>query len=233
MTALIDSRAELDNWCIENVKTNSGDLSIINDITQLDIYDLYRLFKLTTGVDGDRRWSPNTLRSKVNLALDAYQTRVYEKHLAAQREQAAREALMAKIEKRGNVYEFVSQADDTEEVFEGDQQLRHYMRDVTYFIDQFKAKTHPKFIATATEQPLYALEWGESFIQHAVKMEIAQDLINKFDIGYTLSQIREYLTTRALNEGQYRSQSTSVMTNLIKASRSAAYAQLALTKYFM
>lgn len=87
-----------------------------------------------------------------------------------------------------------------------------------------------KFAKSFSEDPAFALTWGNSVFQHAARLRVAQMMVYSFtvrpnELTCTLERARESLLDRVMNKARYPAQSTSPTANLMEQYEAAAYAE--------
>ena len=83
-----------------------------------------------------------------------------------------------------------------------------------------------KFAEKLINDPAYTLSWGTDSFKTAAELKVYKQVLNAFNDGATLEQVKSSLMDRVLNKAKYPAQSTSPCSNLMETYELAAYAEL-------
>ena len=79
-----------------------------------------------------------------------------------------------------------------------------------------------KIMADPTACRLYALTWASDIFKQTAEFEVAQSVLHSLNENFPIEDIRDNLTSTALNIARYIPQSTSPTSNLAEQYKAAA-----------
>lgn len=78
---------------------------------------------------------------------------------------------------------------------------------------------------TNDQNPADVLRWADNFVRYSAEMEMAARLLALFERGADFETVMNYALRETLSRASQVPSSTSQMSNLVDAQRSAAYAR--------